>query len=143
MGIRIIFLMLILFLVSCKTEKVTTDVGSTEKEYVRAFKKSVLMGCLDGITNQEFGKSLHNKYNDTGLYTEVAILYHSEVKLAIKKGNNYAKTLKKPVSYPGVEGRYKGYSGCIDYAFYSEEIDSIAKAKYRGLKNGKMEYLYD
>ncbi|MGM0635335.1 MAG: hypothetical protein ACQESK_04675 [Bacteroidota bacterium] len=142
MGIRLIFLMLILLLVSCKTEREITDVGSTDKEYVRAFKKSVLMGCLNGITNQEFGESLRNKYNDIGLYTEVAILYHSEVKLASKKGNNYAETLK-PVSYPDVEGQYQGYSGCVDYAFYNQEIDSIAKAKYRNLKNGKMEYSSD
>jgi hypothetical protein len=142
MGTRLNFLILILFLVSCDTEKATEDVGSTEKEYVIAFKKSVLLGCLNGITNQELGESLHNKYNDIGLYTEVAIISHGNVDYASSLGSQYYEKLET-VNYPDVKGRKQGYSNCIDYAFYSEEIDSIAKAKYRGLKNAKMEYSYD
>ncbi|MFD2696581.1 hypothetical protein ACFSQ0_01100 [Mesonia sediminis] len=143
MGTKLNPLILFLLLISCKTEKVTNDtVGSTEKEYVIAFKKSVLMGCLNEITNNEFGKSLYNEYNDIGLYTEVAIISHGNVDYASSLGSKYYEKLE-PVNYPDVTGKKQGYSKCINYAFYNEEIDSIAKAKYRKLKNANMGYEYD
>lgn len=145
MGAKLSYLTLFFFLISCASipnKNNSNEIGSTEDEYIRAFKKSVLMGCLNEITDNEFGKSLYFKHNDIGLYTEVAIIYHSDVNYAQAMGSEHAKTLK-PVNYPDVEGRIQGYSNCIDYAFYNETIDSIAKVKYNNLKNAKMEYIYD
>jgi len=146
MGIKLGYLVLFLILISCDTlnKSESNDIGSTEEEeyYVRAFKKSVLMGCLNEITNNEFGKSLYFEFNDIGLYTEVAVLSHDNVNYAREMGSEHAKTLK-PVNYPDVEGRTQGYSNCIDYAFYNEMIDSVAKVKYNNLKNAKMEYIYE
>lgn len=142
MGTRLVIFIVMGFLIpSCATKRFS-EVGSTEKEFVIAFKKSVLMGCLNEVTDNEFGKFLVTKHNDIGLYTEVAILYHSEVQLAKEMGGNYAKTLK-PVDYPDVTGKKQGYSNCIDYAFYSKEIDSIAKSNYKKMKKGKMNYIYE
>ena len=139
LNILIIFLLVFL---SCAIKKNDTHIGSTEEQYVRAFKKSVLMGCLNEITNNEFGQILIRKHNDIGLYTETAILFHGGVKFATNKGSNFAKELDA-VNYPDVEDRMQGYSSCVDYAFYNEEIDSIARAKYKELKNGEMKYIYE
>lgn len=145
MGVKLGYLILLFFLISCAiipNKNDSNEIGITETEYIKAFKKSILMGCLNEITDNEFGKSLYFKHNDVGLYTEVAVIYHSDVNYARELGGEFAKTLK-PVNYPGVEGRIQGYSNCIDYAFYNETIDSIAKVKYNNLKNAKIEYIYD
>src|SRR5690554_2311604 len=134
-----LIMVLSLLVSSCATKKYS-GLGSTEEEFIIAFKKSILMGCLNELTEDEFGKLLVTKYNDIGLYTEVAILYHSEAFFAKCMGVNLAKSLKS-VDYPDVAGKKQGYSRCIDYAFFDKEVDSIARIRYKELGKGEMEYL--
>ena len=56
MGIRLITLLLILCLLSCKARVSHAD--SLEHDYVESYKKAVLYGCLNEVTEGDFQKSL-------------------------------------------------------------------------------------
>ena len=127
MGIRLITLLLILCLLSCKARVSHAD--SLEHDYVESYKKAVLYGCLNEVTEGDFQKSLI-KNNDLGLYTEAQVLFHAVCDRAKQRGENYARSIEA-VSLPDAEGR-RGYSHCVSYAF-SKEIDSIARVEYRKL----------
>lgn len=133
MGVKLNYLSLALLatFLSCKTQKVTSNDFSEEEYYILAYKKEVLYSCINEKTNREFYLFL-NKYNDLGLYTEVAILYHDTADTATALGRKYSENIK-PVNYPDAENKVPIFRDCVNYAF-SKEIDSIARVTYKRTK---------
>lgn len=129
--------LLLLFLVSCQSRN---DIGTIEAEYINAYKKAVLYGCLNEASNENFQKFILEN-NDLGLAVETAILYHDEVLKATDLGAQLAKNIRT-ISYADYEGKRPVYSDCIDFAF-SSEIDSVASERYRVLIKAKIEYIYE
>ena len=142
MGIRVSFIVYFfgfLFFLGCKSKK--ESIYQSKKDFIYAYKASVFYGCLNGATNDNFSKFSKNN-NDLGLAPMVAIIYHAETKEATELGEKYSKGIK-PSTYSDYQGKSPFYSSCSYYAFYSQEVDSIAKVKYKEAKNAKMSYEYD
>lgn len=131
----IIFFIFPILVSSCKTKK---EFGSTEKEFVMAYKKAVLYGCINTATNNNLIK-FSRENNDLGIAIETAILYHSEVINAQSIGGKLSEKIRT-IDYSDYEGRKPIFSDCIDFAF-SKKTDSIAKSKYSQLKKGKLVYI--
>jgi len=126
---KLLAIILVIAFLSCKTQKIKNNSFSEEEElYVLAFKKEVLYSCINEKTNREFYRFLDN-YNDLGLYTEVAILYHDIADKASSFGKKYSKNIK-PVNYPDAENKVPIFRDCVNYAF-GKEIDSIARITYK------------
>jgi len=109
----------------------------SEDEYVLAYKKCVLYGCLNESTNGEFYQTM-NKSNDLGLATESEILGKIESTEITQIGRELSKKVKT-IDYADFEGRKSIYSNCIDFAF-SKEIDKQARESYKKVKHAKLEY---
>lgn len=114
---------------SCKTGQNIID--KKEENYVLAYKKAVLFGCINKATNGKFQDFSKNN-NDLGIALEVAILYHYEAIEAKKIGEKLSNKIRT-IDYDDYEGRKPIYSDCVSYAF-NKEIDSIAREKYKKLK---------
>ncbi|MEX2349919.1 MAG: hypothetical protein WD554_03485 [Flavobacteriaceae bacterium] len=132
-----IIILLLTSLFSCTTNK---HIGSTEEQYVLAFKKAVLYGCINGATDGEFQKFLIEN-NDMGTAIETAVLYHAVVLEAQEVGVNLAKNIEAS-TYSDYQGRKPIFSNCISFAF-SKKVDSLALARYKELKKGEMRYIYE
>ena len=128
---RILTIILLTFL-SCKSQKIADGNSYSEEDYILSYKKEVLYGCINTKTNKEFYEVL-NKYNDLGLYTEVAILNHEIADQATFLGKEYSKNIKS-VNYPDAENKVPIFRDCVNYAF-SKEIDSIARVTYERTRN--------
>lgn len=142
MGTKLKFMMkigkislIIFILFSCKAKE---HVGSSEEEYVMAYKKAVLYGCLDKATDGNFAEFSRTN-NDLGTAVETAVLYHSDVLNAKELGGELSKRIRE-INYSDYQGRKPIFSDCIEFAF-NEYVDSIAKAKFKILKNSKLEYI--
>ncbi len=133
--VNYIILIFILLFTSCKTKK---HIGSTKDEYIMAYKKAVLYGCLNSATNDNFSKFIREN-NDLGTAIETAVLYHSDVEHAKKVGAELSSKIRT-INYSDYNGKKPIFSDCIEFAF-SRYVDSIAKNKYRKLKNSKLEYI--
>lgn len=97
---RICLIIISLCLLSCKVRVSQAD--SLEHDYVESYKKAVLYGCLNEVTEGDFQKSLI-KNNDLGLYTEAQVLFHAVCDRAKQRGENYAHSIET-VSLPDAEG---------------------------------------
>lgn len=120
---------LTLMMFSCKAQQNIVD--KKEEDYVLAYKKTVLFGCLNEATNGEFQNFSKNN-NDLGLSVEVAVLFHHEAKEAKKIGKKLSKKIRT-IDYDDYEGRKPIYSDCVSFAF-NKEIDSIARVQFKKLK---------
>lgn len=123
-----------IFLLSCKANK---HIGSSEEEYVMAYKKAVLYGCVNRATKgnlQRFSES----NNDLGIAIETAVLYHAVALEANKKGEELSKGVRE-INYADYDGKKPIFSDCVDFAF-SRSIDSVARIKYEQLRKGKLKY---
>lgn len=141
MGVRlkiiIVFFVLFCFY-SCKTHK--KDIKSEEEYYVQAYKTSVLYGCLNEATNENFQKfSIEN--NDLGLAVPIAVLFHAETEQATQVGRELSKKIRA-IDYSDYEGRKPIFSDCVGFAF-SKEIDSVARKKFKEFKKGELRYEYE
>lgn len=116
-----------ILLIGCASNKMN-KVPFTEEDYILAYKKEVLYGCINQKTENNFYK-LMDSYKDLGLYTEVSLLYHEVADNALQLGENFSKTIK-PVNYPDAENKLPIFRDCVDYAF-GKEVDSIARATYK------------
>lgn len=132
--INYFILIFIVSLTSCKTK---AHIGSTKAEYVRAYKKAVLYGCLNEASNKNFEK-LTRENNGLGLAVETSVLYHHEVLKAKELGSQLSEKIRK-INYSDYNGKKPIFSDCVDFAF-SKYVDSIAKSKYKILKNSEIEY---
>lgn len=131
MGTKLTYLLLIVIFYSCKSTK--PQWPTQERDYIDAYKKAVLYGCLNESTGGNFQKMLIEN-DDLCLYTEVQIIYHDTYEKAKSHGSNYARTIEK-VSLPDIENKIPGFSQCVSYAF-GREVDSIARASYKIYKKG-------
>lgn len=125
---------LIGLIISCKTQKESTN---NENDYIMAYKKAVFYECVNSATNgnlYEFSK----KNNDLGTAIEVAVLYHSDTEHAKNIGTELSSKIRT-IDYSAYDGRKPIFSDCIEFAF-SAYVDSIAKHKYKILKESTLEY---
>lgn len=129
----------ILTLLSCNAKK--EPQYQSKEAFLQAYKTSVFFGCIDEATNGNFSE-FSRENNDLGLAPQVAVIYHAETQQARELGTELSKRIK-PSSYMDYEGRAPIYSDCVSYAFFSAEVDSIARAEYKELKNGEMKYIYE
>jgi|TARA_R110000868_G_scaffold367410_2_gene630381 hypothetical protein len=125
------------FLCSCNTNK---RLGFSKEEYITAYKKAVIYGCLDKASNGNFVK-FSEENNDLGTTLETVILYNTQSVEAQNLGANLSKNIKI-IDYADYEGRAPIFSDCLDLAF-SKSVKSIAKEKYRQRKKSKLEYVYE
>lgn len=126
LNFSIIISFVLIFFFSCSTKEKNKPFN--EEEYIFAYKKMVLYGCINGKTNNDF-KKIMNKYNDVHS-VEVAILFHETVKKADSLGNLYSKEILPYNNYGDLKGKTPIFSKCVSYAF-SKKIDSIAKKTYK------------
>ena len=140
MGIKLkkIYLICFLLFYQCKQQKKDNDLN-TKKEYILAYKKMVIYGCLNEKTNKEFRK-LMIKYHNVNS-SETAILFHMEAEKAEKQGATYSREIKPYTYYGDLKGKVPLFGKCIEYAF-SKEVDSIALLMYKNSQNGTLEYKY-
>jgi hypothetical protein len=117
-----------LVLFSCKSPQKVLVSNSEEEDFVLAYKKCVLYGCINDATNNKFNL-FSKENNDLGLAVEVAIMQHAEVSIAIEKGKQLSKNIKS-IDYADYEGRKPIYTSCVSFAF-SKEIDSIARVIFK------------
>ncbi len=129
MGIRLknIYLVCFIFLFNCKSENKNND-SYTKEEYILAYKKMVLYGCINEKTNNEFRKIMI-RYNNVNS-TEVAILFHAVANRADSIGGVYSKKIKPYTYYGDLKGKVPLFGKCVEYAF-GTEVDSIAKKTYK------------
>ena len=76
------------FIIGCKTQRINNEPYS-KAEYIFAYKKAVLYGCINAKTNKGLEKML-STHNDMGLSKEVAILFHAETIKANLLGKKYS-----------------------------------------------------
>lgn len=126
-------------LLSCKSTKGSL-VSVSEDDYILAYKKCVLYGCLNESTDGEFYKTM-NKSNDLGLATESEILGKIESTEITQIGRELSKNVRT-IDYADFDGRKSIYSNCVDFTF-SKEIHKQAKEMYKKAKYAKLEYKYE
>jgi hypothetical protein len=127
----VILLLLILF--SCDSQKKVIN-NSDEEEFVLAYKKAILYGCIDEATQSNFTEfSKTNK--DLGIAIELEILQHSETLKALNDGKIYSQKIRS-IEYEDFENKKPIYSDCVSFAF-SRSSDSIARKLYRLKENNK------
>ena len=127
---RNIFITLMFLLISCNTSKrLKQDID--EENFVLAYKKTVLYGCIDEATNNNL--SLFSKdNNDLGLAIEVEIMQHQEVINAKNKGKELSKKIRV-INYADFDNKKPVFSECVNFAF-SKEIDSTARILFKKKK---------
>lgn len=120
----------LLVLLSCTTTRKKTSSGIyvTEKDYIEAYKTSVFYGCMNEGTKGNFSKFLQQE-NDLGLFTQVEMIFQSNVKEAKTLGQLYSKKIV-PFSYGDGAGKVPNFSKCFLYS-QSPEVDSFARASYK------------
>ncbi|MBX2953331.1 MAG: hypothetical protein KF870_12560 [Leadbetterella sp.] len=129
----------ILTLWACACTSSQKGIGAPKKDYIRAFKIAVFHGCLNEGTKGDFDRFLRDA-GDLGLAREVAILHHTETTKAFEVGEAYSYKIL-PYEYEDYEGRRPLTSHCAQYAFYSREVNSMAKKMYRRQLRGKWEFI--
>lgn len=132
---KFIILVLTVLITSCKTQD---TISISEREYLMSYKKTVFYECVNNATNGNLYK-FSRENNDLGIATEVAVIYHSDVEHAKKLGIKLSSNIRT-INYSDYNGKKPIFSDCIEFAF-SRHVDSIAKNKYRNLKNSKLEYI--
>lgn len=132
--IKLIIVIFIILFASCKTQNA---ISSSEREYIMAYKKAVFYECVNNATKGNLYK-FSKENNDLGTATEVAIIFHSDVEHAKQIGIELSSKIRA-INYSDYEGKKPIFSDCIEFAF-SKYVDSIAKVKYKNLKNSKIEY---
>lgn len=127
MGTKLILLICAVFFTSCVDNRTMENEPYTKKEYVLAYKKMVLYGCLNEKTNGEFRNlmRIHNNVNSK----EVAILFASIANEADSLGIKYSRSINPYDHYGDLKGKVPIFGNCVDYAF-SKEVDSIANRSY-------------
>lgn len=131
---NLFYLVMIISIVSCTSTPKNIIPDSEEEDFVLAYKKCVIFGCINEATNNKFHLFL-NENNDLGLAIEVAILQHEEVSLAIENGKELSKTIEA-IYYDDYDDKKPIFSNCVSMAL-SKDIDSIARKLYRVKKNTK------
>lgn len=127
---KIITWVLLLLLLSCSpVNKITQN--KEEENFVLAYKKSVLNGCINEATNNNFDKFSKDN-NDLGLAIEIEIMQHQELIVAVNKGKELTKKIRT-INYSDFEGKKPIISDCVSFAF-SQEIDSIARVTFKNKK---------
>jgi len=137
MKIKLLFCLAIpYFLISCSSGKkaITNDYFVKEVDYIKAYKAFVFYGCFNEGTKGDFFEFL-KKNNDLGLFTETELIFHTSANFADSLGRIYSHKIE-PFDYGDGKGKTPNLSACLNYAF-SNEIDSIAKIKYRKLLKSK------
>ena len=120
-----------MFVFSCKSSQKKPVSNFEEEEFILAYKKCVLYGCINEATNNNL--TLFSKENnDLGLSVEVAIMQHGEVFIAENKGKELSKKIKT-IDYADYEERKPIITSCISFAF-SKETDSIARIVFKNKK---------
>jgi heterodisulfide reductase subunit B len=117
---------LIILIVSCSSKKSQSSI--TETNFVLAYKKAVLYGCINESTSNNFNK-FSNDNKDLGLAVEVAIMQHAEVERAVEKGKALSKKIRR-INYSDYGEKKPIFSDCVSFAF-SEEIDSLARVAFK------------
>ena len=133
-----IFLALLVCLTSCSTKRPVTS-GTSEAQYVLAFKKAVLYGCIDKATEGKFSE-FTKENNDLGLAVVVAVMQHSETRQARELGAEMSKNIKSS-SYMDHEGRKPVFDQCVNYAF-SNKTDSLAFLAYKIFQKNEGKLFY-
>jgi len=94
-------------LLSCRSTK-DSLVSVSEDDYILAYKKCVLYGCLNESTDGEFYKTM-NKSNDLGLATESEILGKIESTEITQIGRELSKNVRT-IDYADFDGRKSIYT---------------------------------
>ena len=108
---KIIILLWLLSFFACKSSK-DFESKVSEKDYVFAYKTSVLYGCLNEITNNSFYQVL-KEHNDLALAQETAILLHDETEKSVSLGRKYPERINA-IDYKDYEGKKPLYSSCVE-----------------------------
>lgn len=125
-------LILLIIVSSCKIQKQPYQTNNFERdEYILAYKKCILYGCIEEATNNNFNK-FSKENNDLGLTIERAILYSGVINEPFELGKKMAKDIRI-INYSDYEGRKPIFSDCVSFAF-SKETDSIASISYKKYK---------
>lgn len=127
----IIYLVFIYFVSSCGAYK-KININKEEENFVFAYKKAVLYGCINEATNNNLSLFC-SENNDLGLAFETEIIHHEDVINAVNKGKLLSKKIRI-INYEDFEGKKPIFSDCINFAF-STEIDSIARVRFKIIKN--------
>lgn len=128
MNNKLVCIAFVMFLLSCKSPQKVFTLNSEEEDFVLAYKKCVIYGCINEATNNKFNL-FSKENNDLGLAVEIAIMQHGEVAIAEDKGKKLSKKIKT-IDYADYEGRKPIITSCISFAL-SKEIDSIARVMYK------------
>ena len=131
MGTKLKYLYLLTLLIisiSCKIHKIEES-SSKKEDYVLAYKKAVLYGCINAKTNKDFSKILI-EHNDMILTKEFPILFYEIVTEATKLGEKYSSKINTHTYYEDLRGKIPIFSDCVSFAF-GKEVDSIAKINYK------------
>ncbi|MHA6278654.1 hypothetical protein ACXYMT_00595 [Salinimicrobium sp. CAU 1759] len=135
---RLQFLAFLILFSACGSPNAANK-GTSKEQYVLAYKKAVLYGCIEKATNGNFSE-FTRKNNDLGLAVAVAVLHHSETQKARETGAQLSKKIKSS-TYMDHEGRKPIFDQCVNFAF-SNEMDSLALLEYRKFQKteGKLFY---
>jgi len=131
MGTKLKYLYLLTLLIisiSCKIHKIEES-SSKKEDYVLAYKKAVLYGCINAKTNKDFSKILI-EHNDMILTKEFPILFYEIVAEATQLGEKYSSKINTHTYYEDLRGKTPIFSDCVSFAF-GKEVDSIAKINYK------------
>lgn len=141
MGTKLTSIIIILFVLTYGCTSKHKIVYESEEAFIQAYKISVFYGCMNKATNENFQKLILEN-NDLGTAPQVAVIFHAEVEQAIKVGEEFSEGIKE-INYSDYKGKKPIFSDCSYYAFFSKEVDSIAKANYRKNKKIKLDYIYE
>lgn len=121
-----IIILVVLIISSCKSNQNSNK--DKKNEYILAYKKSILYGCIEEATNNNFHK-FSKENNDLGLTVEQSILYSGIVNKPFELGKKLSKNIRT-INYLDYEGRKPIFSDCVSFAF-SKQSDSIARDSYK------------
>ena len=125
---KLFIIILGIFLFSCKSFQKKPVSNFEEEEFILAYKKCVLYGCINEATNNNL--TLFSKENkDLGTAIEVEIIQLQEALDAINKGKELSKKIKE-INYADFEDKKPIFSTCVTFAF-SKETDSIARILFK------------
>ncbi|MFV0305537.1 MAG: hypothetical protein ACK5IC_08675 [Moheibacter sp.] len=136
---NLIVILLLLTLVGCSSSK--RSIYQSKENFIQAYKISVYYGCVNTATSGNFQR-FSSDNNDLGLAPQVAVIYHAEVEQAQELGKRLSSRINT-INYSDYQGKKPILSDCANFAFYSNEVDSIAKVTYNTMKNAKPEYNYE
>ena len=135
---RLQILVFLILFSGCGTPD-SANKNASKEQYVLAYKKAVLYGCIDEATNGNFSE-FTRKNNDLGLAVAVAVLHHSETQSARETGAHLSKKIKSS-TYMDHEGRKPIFDQCVNFAF-SNEIDSLAILEYQKFQKNEGKLFY-